>query len=118
MGSKGHIRHTGIYQQGEDKDYVLLRLDTEGEIPSTLSTMNNTHALLRLNFRSCRSGSTRLAEFFGNSTLGDKEVKTGTINRALVPAQSEQADSHRNAPGSCHDSPYYNEKDRGFPLLC
>jgi hypothetical protein len=32
--AKGHIHHAGMYQSGEDKDYVLLQLDAEGSNPS------------------------------------------------------------------------------------
>ena len=112
--AKGHIRHTGIYQQGEDKDYVLLRLDTEGENPFHTLYHEYTHALLRLNFRSLPIWLNEgLAEFFGNSTLGDKEVKTGTIDSGhlyllnqskLIPIEALLEVGH--------NSPYYNEKDR------
>ena len=111
---KGHIRHAGIYQQGEDKDYVLLRLDTEGENPFHTLYHEYTHALLRLNFRSLPIWLNEgLAEFFGNSTLGDKEVKTGTIDSGhLYLLSQSKLIPIETLLEVGHDSPYYNEKDR------
>ncbi len=111
---KGHIRHTGIYQQGEDKDYVLLRLDTEGENPFHTLYHEYTHALLRLNFRSLPIWLNEgLAEFFGNSTLGDKEVKTGTIDSGhLYLLNQSKLIPIETLLEVGHNSPYYNEKDR------
>jgi Flp pilus assembly protein TadD len=111
---KGHIRHAGIYQQGEDKDYVLLRLDTEGENPFHTLYHEYTHALLRLNFRSLPIWLNEgLAEFFGNSTLGDKEVKTGTIDSGhLYLLNQSKLIPIETLLEVGHDSPYYNEKDR------
>src|SRR5207245_9961958 len=78
---KGHIHHAGMYQPGEDKDYVILRLDPGGDNPFHTLYHEYTHALLRLNVSNLpiwlHEG---LAEFYGNSTLGDKEHKTGTID--------------------------------------
>ena len=47
---KGHIHHAGMYQPGEDKDYVVMRLDSEGENPFHTLYHEYTHALMRLNF--------------------------------------------------------------------
>ena len=111
---KGHIHHAGMYQQGEEKDYVILRLDTEGNNPFHTLYHEYTHALLRLNFIGLPVWLNEgLADFFGNSTLGDKEVRTGTIDSGhlyllnqnkLIPIETLlQVD---------HNSPYYNESNR------
>src|SRR6266576_3451863 len=47
---KGHVHHTGMYQPGQDKDYVVMRLDSEGENPFHTLYHEYTHALMRLNF--------------------------------------------------------------------
>jgi tetratricopeptide (TPR) repeat protein len=111
---KGHIHPAGMYQAGQDKDYVILRLDTEGTNPFHTLYHEYTHALLRLNFDYLPVWLNEgLAEFFGNSTLGDKEIRTGSIDpshlyilgeRKLIPIQTLlEVD---------HNSPYYNESDR------
>jgi tetratricopeptide (TPR) repeat protein len=112
--AKGHIHHAGMYQQGEDKHYVLLQLDAEGNNPFHVVYHEYTHALLHLNFSSLPLWLDEgLAEFFGNSTLGEKESKTGTIdsgtlyflqqNRLLPIETLVQVD---------HTSPHYNEANR------
>src|SRR5882757_1882125 len=111
---KGHIHHTGMYQPGQDKDYVVLRVDSEGDNPFHTLYHEYTHALLRLNFSNLPIWLNEgLAEFFGNSTLGDKEIKTGTIDPGhlyllnqskLIPIETLlEVD---------HNSPYYNESNR------
>lgn len=111
---KGHIHHAGMYQPGLDKDYVILRLDSEGGNPFHTLYHEYTHALLRLNFSNLPVWLNEgLAEFFGNSTLGDKEVKTGTIDEGhlyllnqskLIPIDTLLEIDHH--------SPYYNEANR------
>jgi Flp pilus assembly protein TadD len=111
---KGHLHPAGLYQPAQDKDYVVLRLDTEGDNPFHTLYHEYTHALLRLNFSNLPLWLNEgLAEFFGNSTLGDKEIKTGTIDPGhlyllnqskLIPIETLlEVD---------HNSPYYNETNR------
>ena len=111
---KGHLHHAGMYQPAQDKDYVILRLDTEGQNPFHTLYHEYTHALLRLNFSNLPLWFNEgLAEFFGNTTLGDKEIKTGTIDPGhlqllieskLIPIETLLEVDHR--------SPYYNETNR------
>jgi tetratricopeptide (TPR) repeat protein len=110
---KGHIHHAGLYQAGQDKDYVIMRLDMEGANPFHVLYHEYTHALVRLNFNRLPLWLNEgLADFFGNTTLGEKEIRTGTIDpshlyilgqRKLIPIDVLlQVD---------HNSPYYNETD-------
>src|SRR6266849_1149516 len=108
---KGHVHPAGLYQQGEDRHYVVLRLHSEGENPFHALYHEYTHALLHLNFSALPLWLDEgLAEFYGNSRLGEKESRVGTIDQAhlyilgqnkLLPIETllnvEQA------------SPYYNE---------
>jgi tetratricopeptide (TPR) repeat protein len=111
---KGHIHHAGIYQPGEDKDYVILRLDGEGNNPYHTLYHEYTHALLRLNFSGLPLWLDEgLAEFFGNSTLGEKESKTGTIDEShLYILSRSKLLPIEMLLGVDHSSPYYNETDR------
>src|SRR5260221_11918376 len=111
---KGHVHPAGLYQQGEDKHYVILRVDSEGENPFHALYHEYTHALLHLNFTGLPLWLDEgLAEFYGNSRLGEKESKVGTIDQIhlyilgqnkLLPIETllnvEQG------------SPYYNEANR------
>ena len=111
---KGHVHPAGLYQQGEDKHYVILRLDSEGDNPFHALYHEYTHALLHLNFAALPLWLDEgLAEFYGNSRLGEKESRVGTIDQShlyilgqnkLLPIETllnvEQG------------SPYYNEANQ------
>jgi Tfp pilus assembly protein PilF len=112
--TKGHIHHAGLYQAGQDKDYVILRLDTEDTNPYHTLYHEYTHALLRLNF-------TRLplwldegiAEFYGNSTIQEKEIRTGTIDRShLYILNQNKLIPIEKLLEVDHGSPYYSESNR------
>jgi len=111
---KGHVHPAGWYQANQDKDYVILRLDTEGTNPFHTLYHEYTHALLRLNFDRLPVWLNEgLSEFFGNSTLGDKDVKTGSID----PSHLYILAQHKLIPIQTllevdQNSPYYNESDR------
>jgi Flp pilus assembly protein TadD len=111
---KGHVHPAGLYQPGEDKHYVVLRLDAGGENPYHALYHEYTHALLHLNFAALPLWLDEgLAEFYGNSRLGEKESRVGTIDQShlyilgqnkLLPIETllnvEQG------------SPYYNEANQ------
>lgn len=111
---KGHIHHAGLYQPAQDKDYVVLRLNTEGPNPFHVLYHEYTHALMRLNFTRLPLWLNEgIADFFGNSTLGDKEIRTGTIDSSHLYILTQQ----KLIPIPTlleveHDSPYYNESNR------
>jgi Flp pilus assembly protein TadD len=108
---KAHVHPGGLYQQGEDKHYVILRLDSPGDNPYHPLYHEYTHVLLHLNFAALPLWLDEgLAEFYGNSRLGERESKVGTIDQShlyvlgqnkLLPIETllkvEQG------------SPYYNE---------
>jgi Flp pilus assembly protein TadD len=110
----GHVHPTGLYQSSEDKDYVVMRLDAPGSNALHTVIHEYTHALLHLNFGQLPLWFEEgLAEFFGNSRLGDKEAQTGTIDKThlyflnhseLLPIETFLQVNN--------DSPYYNEANR------
>ena len=108
---KGHVHPAGLYQQGEDKHYVMLRLDSAGDNPFHALYHEYTHALLHLNFTTLPLWLDEgLAEYFGNSQLGERESKVGTINETHLYILSQNKllpiDTLLNVE---HGSPYYNE---------
>lgn len=111
---KGHIHHAGLYQPGEDKDYVVMRLDSEGENPFHILYHEYTHALMRLNFTGLPLWLDEgLAEFYGNSQLREKESKTGTIDPGhLYLLQQSKLIPIETLLEVDHQSPYYNENNR------
>lgn len=111
---KGHIHHAGLYQPGQDKDYVVMRVDSEGENPFHTLYHEYTHALMRLNFTGLPLWLDEgLAEFYGNSQLGEKESKTGTIDPGhLYLLQQSKLIRIETLLEVDHQSPYYNENNR------
>lgn len=111
--AKGHVHPAGLYQEGEDKHYVLLQMDSSGDHPFHALYHEYTHALLHLNFASLPLWLDEgLAEFYGNSRLGEKESQVGTIDREHLYILRE----HKLLPIETlltveHNSSYYNEAD-------
>src|ERR1700730_10775180 len=111
---KGHVQPAGLYQQGEDKHYVILRLDSEGTNPFHALYHEYTHALLHLNFTGLPLWLDEgLAEFYGNSQLGEKESKVGTIDETHLYILGQNKllpiETLLNVERS---SPHYNEANR------
>jgi tetratricopeptide (TPR) repeat protein len=111
---KGHVHPAGLYQQGEDKHYVILRLDSSGEHPYHALYHEYTHALLHLNFTGLPLWLDEgLAEFYGNSQLGENESRVGTIDNTHLYILSQ----NRLLPIEVllkveQSSPHYNEENR------
>ncbi len=111
---KGRVHPAGIYAPGEDRHFVALRTDIQSDNPYQVVYHEYTHALMNLNFQGLPVWlGEGLAEFFANSTIGDKDVEIGKVapyhlqvlqEGRLIPIDSLlQADEH---------SPYYNEQNR------
>ncbi|MBI3484066.1 MAG: DUF1570 domain-containing protein [Acidobacteria bacterium] len=111
---KGSMHPVGVFLRSLGKDFVILRLDVEGENPYHVIYHEYTHSLMALNFETLPIWvSEGLAEFFGNATIGDKEAGTGRAsyqqimmlrqNRLLPLATLLMVD---------RKSPYYNEADK------
>jgi tetratricopeptide (TPR) repeat protein len=111
---KGHVHPAGLYQQGEDKHYVILRVDSGGDNPFHALYHEYTHALLHLNFAELPLWLDEgLAEFYGNSQLGEKESKIGTIdNTHLYILRENKLLPIEVLLNVEHSSPHYNEENR------
>ena len=111
---KGHVHPAGLYSQGEDKDYVALQLDAQGNNPYHVVYHEYTHSLLHLNFNGLPLWMDEgLAEFFGNSTLGDKQSRTGTVDEnTLYFLQQNRLIPIETLLEVDHTSKYYNEANR------
>jgi len=111
---KGHVHPAGLYQQGEDKHYVILRVDSGGDNPFHALYHEYTHALLHLNFTELPLWLDEgIAEFYGNSQLGEKESKIGTIDNSHLYILGQ----NKLLPIEVllkveHSSPHYNEENR------
>jgi len=113
--AKGQLDLAGFFLRVPDKNYVLLRLDTEGEHPYSSVYHEYTHYMLRK-----AEGwlplwlNEGLAEFYENTDLTSKDVDLGepSANNILYLRQQ------RLLPLTTllkvdHNSPYYHEENKG-----
>ncbi len=112
-GGEGHIRPSGLFHSDGEKDYVVLRLDAQGTTAYHTVYHEYTHALLHLNFSALPLWmSEGVAEFFGNSTLGLHEARTGTIDKTHLYILSKNEWLPIEALLDVRESsPYYNEQN-------
>ena len=111
---KGHIHHTGMYQGGPEKHYVVLRMNVEGDRPYHTMYHEYTHALMHLNFANLPLWLDEgFAEYLGNASLGDKEVRIGLVDPThLYILQRNKLLPIETLLAVDHSSPYYNEENR------
>jgi tetratricopeptide (TPR) repeat protein len=111
---KGHAHPAGLYQKGLDKDYIVMQLDTPGANPYHVLYHEYTHALMHLNFTNLPVWFDEgIAEYLGNSIIGDKESQIGTIDpNNLYILQQNKLLPIETLLGVDHTSPYYNESNR------
>jgi tetratricopeptide (TPR) repeat protein len=113
--AKGQIELAGLFMRAPDKNYVLLRLDAQGEHPYATVYHEYTHLLC--------SGAAEwlplwlnegLAEFYQNTEIRDKEVVLGEPSPENVLLLRRE----RLMPIPIlfrvdQSSPYYHEENRG-----
>jgi len=112
--AKGQLKLGGLFLRGADKNYVLLRLDAEGEHPYAVVYHEYTHLLLSKAEQMPLWLNEGLAEFYQNTDIREKEVELGQPspenlyllrqNRLLPLATLFAVD---------HTSPYYHEENKG-----
>jgi hypothetical protein len=75
--AKGQLKLGGLFLRGPDKNYVLLRLDAEGEHPYAVVYHEYTHLLLSRAEWMPLWLNEGLAEFYQNTDIREKEVALG-----------------------------------------
>lgn len=79
---KGHAHPAGLYSPGEERHFVAVRTDIEGEYPYEVVYHEYTHAITDLNFRGLPLWLNEgLAELYGYSSIHEKEVDIGKAAR-------------------------------------
>jgi tetratricopeptide (TPR) repeat protein len=118
FATKSHTQHVGMYVHERDKDYVLVRINVPGSnvtpYPYRVVYHEYTHALMRLNFDTLPLWLEEgIAEFYGNSRMGQKQSKTGEVDaRQLSVLQRNSFIPIETLLQVDHTSPFYNEKDQ------
>ena len=113
--AKGQLRLGGLFLRAPDKNYVLMRVDAEGEHPYSVVYHEYTHLLLSKSAEWLPLWLNEgLAEFYQNTDIHEKEVSLGQPskenllllreNRLLPLATLFTVDA---------TSPYYHEENKG-----
>ena len=113
--AKGSLKLGGLFLKAADKNYVLMRLDAEGEHPYSIVYHEYTHLLLSKSAEFMPLWLNEgLAEFYQNTDIRDKEALLGQPsaddilwlrqNRLLPLTTLFTVD---------HNSPYYHEENKG-----
>src|SRR5271166_1421303 len=79
--AKGSLRLGGLFLRAADKNYVLMRLDAEGEHPYSVIYHEYTHLLLSKAEWMPLWLNEGLAEFYQNTDIHEKEVALGQPSR-------------------------------------
>jgi tetratricopeptide (TPR) repeat protein len=111
---KGQLDLAGYFLSAPDKNYILLRLDAEGEHPFATVYHEYTHYMMRKATWLPLWLNEGLAEFYQNTDIHDKDVLLGQPspdnilylrqNRLLPLATLLKVD---------HSSPYYHDEQKG-----
>jgi tetratricopeptide (TPR) repeat protein len=112
-GGAGHVRPSGLFHSDGDKDYVVLRLDAAATTAYHTVYHEYTHALLHLNFSRIPLWLNEgVAEFFGNSTIGEGVARTGTVDKGHLYILSKNEWLPMETLLDVNESsPYYSEKN-------
>jgi len=113
--AKGSLKLGGLFLRGPDKNYVLMRVEAEGEHPYAVIYHEYTHLLLSKSSEWMPLWMNEgLAEFYENTEIQEKEALLGKAsfeniawlqqNRLLPLATLFAVD---------HNSPYYHEEKKG-----
>jgi tetratricopeptide (TPR) repeat protein len=113
--AKGQIKLGGLFLRAPDKNYVLMRVDAEGDHPYSVIYHEYTHLLLSKSEEWMPLWMNEgLAEFYQNTDIHEKEVDLG------LPIRENLAVLHDNKllPLSTlftvdNNSPYYHEENKG-----
>jgi tetratricopeptide (TPR) repeat protein len=113
--AKGSLKLAGLFLRAQDKNYVLLRLDAEGEHPYATVYHEYTHLLLSKSEDLIPLWMNEgLAEFYQNTEIHEKEASLGEPStedilwlrqNKLLPLPTLFAVDH--------NSPYYHEENKG-----
>jgi tetratricopeptide (TPR) repeat protein len=113
--AKGQLDLAGLFLRTPDKNYVLLRLDAQGDHPYATVYHEYTHYLVSDAAEWMPLWMNEgLAQFFENTVIGDKEARMGQVNwnemqfvrqTPLIPLKVLLAVDYT--------SPYYHEEQKG-----
>lgn len=112
--AKGSLRLGGLFLRGPDKNYVLMRLEAEGDHPYSTIYHEYTHLIFSKAEWMPLWMNEGLAEFYQNTDIDESEARLGqpSVGNILFLRQA------RLLPlpvlfAVDHTSPYYHEENKG-----
>jgi len=113
--AKGQIKLGGLFLRAADKNYVLMRVDAEGDHPYAVVYHEYTHLLLGKSTEWLPLWLNEgLAEFYQNSEIREKEVLLGEPSGANLALLREHALLPLTTLFTVDQkSPYYHEENKG-----
>ena len=112
--AKGQLDLAGYFMQSSEGNYILLRLDAQGEHPFAIVYHEYTHYMLRKAEEWLPAWLDEgMAEFYQNTDIDGKEVRLGQPSAANLQLLRE----NRLIPLTTllqidHSSPYYHEEQK------
>ena len=113
--AKGSLKLGGLFLEAADKNYVLMRIDAEGEHPYSVIYHEYTHFLLRRSAEWMPLWMNEgLAEFYQNTDIHEKDASLGqpSVGDILVLRQNRLLPLPTLLTVD-HKSPYYHEENKG-----
>jgi tetratricopeptide (TPR) repeat protein len=112
--AKGQLDLAGYFMRAPDKNYIVLRLDAEGEHPFATVYHEYTHYMLSQATWIPLWLNEGLAEFYQNTDIHDKDVLLGqaSANDILYLRQNRLLPLPTLLKVD-HSSPYYHEEQKG-----
>lgn len=112
--AKGQLKLGGLFLRGLDKNYILMRLDAEGEHPYSTVYHEYTHLLLSKAESIPLWLNEGMAQFYENTDIHDKDVALGQPSAVDLQLLRE----HKLLPlrtlfAVDTNSPYYHEENKG-----
>jgi tetratricopeptide (TPR) repeat protein len=112
--AKGQLDLAGFFLRVPDKNYILLRLDAEGEHPFATVYHEYTHLMMSKAIWMPLWLNEGLAEFYQNTDIHDKDVLLGQAS----PNDILYLRQNRLLPLNTlllvdHSSPYYHDEQKG-----
>jgi tetratricopeptide (TPR) repeat protein len=112
--ARGALKLGGLFLRGADKNYVLMRMDAEGEHPYSVIYHEYTHFILsKIEFMPLWLNE-GLAEFYQNTDIHEKEVTLGQPSgEDILWLRQNQLLPLTTLFAVDHNSPYYHEENKG-----
>ena len=112
--TKGTLKIGGLFLRGPDKNYVLMRMDAEGEHPYAIVYHEYTHFLnSKIEFMPLWLNE-GLAEFYQNTDIHEKEAALGQPSTDdILWLRQNQLLPLTTLFAVDHNSPYYHEENKG-----